>query len=93
MNAAWKKLRFFLSVRSDFHMLDSLSIAVHAFVSLDTEAPAHERASVERPARTNQQQFCWDRGCILEDLSEGMDDRDGWLERIREICARSRIGL
>ena len=31
--AAWKKLCFILSVRSDFHMVDSLSIAVHAFVS------------------------------------------------------------
>ena len=33
MTAAWKKLRFLLSVRSDFHMTDSLSIAVHAFVN------------------------------------------------------------
>ena len=31
--AAWKKLRFILSVRSDFHMIDNLSIAVHIFVS------------------------------------------------------------
>ena len=31
MTAAWKKLRFILSVRSDFHMTNSLSIAVHAF--------------------------------------------------------------
>ena len=31
--AAGKKLRFILSVRSDFHMIESLSIAVHAFVS------------------------------------------------------------
>ena len=31
--AAWKKLRFILSVSSDFHMTDNLSIAVHAFVS------------------------------------------------------------
>ena len=31
--AAWKILRFILSVRSDFHMIDSLSIAVHAFLS------------------------------------------------------------
>ena len=31
--AAWKKLRFLLSVRFDFHMIDSSSIAVHAFVS------------------------------------------------------------
>ena len=31
--AAWKKLRCILSVRSDFHMTDSLLIAVHAFTS------------------------------------------------------------
>ena len=29
---AWRKLCFILSVRSDFHMTDGLSIAVHAFV-------------------------------------------------------------
>ena len=32
--AAWKKLRFILSVRSDFHIIDSLLIAVYAFVNL-----------------------------------------------------------
>ena len=32
--AAWKKLHFILSVRSDFHIIDSLLIAVHAFVNL-----------------------------------------------------------
>ena len=31
--AAWKKLRFILSVRSDFHMIESLSLAVHVFAS------------------------------------------------------------
>ena len=31
--AALKKLRFILSVRFGFHMIESLSIAVHAFVS------------------------------------------------------------
>ena len=31
--AAWNKLRFILSVGSDFHMTDRLLIAVHAFVS------------------------------------------------------------
>ncbi len=31
--AAWKKLRFILSVRSDFNMTESLSLAVHAFAS------------------------------------------------------------
>ena len=34
VTAAWKKLRFILSVRSDFHIIDSLLIAVHAFVNL-----------------------------------------------------------
>ena len=34
--AAWKKLCFILSVRSDFHIIDSLLIAVHAFVVLRT---------------------------------------------------------
>ena len=32
--AAWKKLRFILSVRSDFHIIGSLLIAAHAFVNL-----------------------------------------------------------
>ena len=31
--AAWKKLRYILSDRSDFHMNNTLSIAVHAFGS------------------------------------------------------------
>ena len=34
VTAAWKKLCFILSVRSDFHVIDSLLIAVHAFVNL-----------------------------------------------------------
>ena len=31
--AVWKKLRFIFSVRFDFHMIDSLSITVHALVA------------------------------------------------------------
>ena len=34
VTAAWKKLHFILSIRSDFHIIDSLLIAVHAFVNL-----------------------------------------------------------
>ena len=34
VTAVWKKLPFILSVRSDFHKIDSLLIAVHAFVNL-----------------------------------------------------------
>ena len=33
MTAAWKKLRFISSVRSDFHMTAGLLIAVHVFAS------------------------------------------------------------
>ena len=47
------------------------------------------RASVGRPARTYIQQLCADTGYSLEDLLEAMDDRDGWRERAREICAYS----
>ena len=50
MTAAEKKLRFILSVKSDFYMTDSLSIAVHAFVPsqfedkfiyMKTKSPVH----------------------------------------------------
>ena len=33
--AAWKKLHFTLSVRSDLHIIDSLLIAIHAFVNFN----------------------------------------------------------
>ena len=33
LTAAWKKLRFILSVKSDFHLTDSLLLAVHDFAS------------------------------------------------------------
>ena len=33
MTTAWKKLHSILSVRSDFHITDSLSITVHAFAN------------------------------------------------------------
>ena len=43
------------------------------------------------PARTYKQQLCADTGYILEDLPGAMDDRDGWRERVREICAGSAM--
>ena len=49
----------------------------------------HGRAKVRRPARTYTQQLCADRGCNLEDLPGVMDNRDGWWERVREICTSS----
>ena len=47
--------------------------------------PSHGRAKAERPARTYIQQLCVDMGCSPEDLP--MNDREGWRERIRDICA------
>ena len=57
--AAWKKLRFILSVRSDFHMIESLSIAVHTFVA--NSLPSRKLYKLDKPdtqdtageARTN----------------------------------------
>ena len=40
-----------------------------------------------RPARTYIQQLCADMGFSPEDLPEAMDDREGWRERVRDICA------
>ena len=49
--------------------------------------PSHGRAKAGRPARTYIQQLCVVTGCSPEDLLEAMDDREGWRERIRDICA------
>ena len=44
--------------------------------------PSHGRARV---GRTYLQQLCTDTGCSMEDLSEAMDHKDEWRERVREI--------
>ena len=51
--------------------------------------PSHGQAKVELPARTYVKQLCADTECSLEDLLGAMDDREGWQERVREICASS----
>ena len=48
--------------------------------------PSHGRAKAGQPARTYIQQLCANTGCSLEDLLGAMDDRDGWQDRVREIC-------
>ena len=47
------------------------------------------RAKVGRPVRTYIPQLCANTGCSLEDLPGAMDDREGWRERVREICGCS----
>ena len=49
--------------------------------------PSHGRAKAGQPARNYIQQLCANTGCSLEDLPETMDDREGWRERVRDICA------
>ena len=49
--------------------------------------PSHGRAKAGRPAWTFLQQLCAHTGYSLEDLPGAMDNRDGWGERVREICA------
>ena len=45
------------------------------------------RAKAGRPARTYIQQLCEDTGCSPEDLLEAMNDREKWLEGVRDVRA------
>ena len=49
--------------------------------------PSHGRAKARRTARTYIQQPCDDTGCSPEDLPDGVNDRKGWRERVRDIRA------
>ena len=49
--------------------------------------PSHGRVKVGQPARNYIQQLCADTGCSPKDQLEAMDDREGWRERVRDICA------
>ena len=49
--------------------------------------PTYDRAKAGRPARTYIQQLCEDTGCNPEGLSETMNDRLKWRERVRDIRA------
>ena len=48
--------------------------------------PSHGLAKTGQPARTYIQHPCADTGCILEDLLEAMDDREGWWEGQGNPC-------
>ena len=49
--------------------------------------PAYGQAKAWRPARTYIQQLCEDTGWSPEDLSEAMNNREKWRERVRDIRA------
>ena len=48
---------------------------------------AYGQAKAGRSARTYIQQLCEDTGCSPEDLTEAMNDREKWRERVRDIHA------
>ena len=48
---------------------------------------AYGQSKAGRPARTYIQQLCDETGCNPEDQSEGMNDRETWRERVRDIRA------
>ena len=84
------------SCTATYHPSRKLSKLGHCWRSKDKHisdillwTPSHRRAKVGRPSRIYIQQLCADTGCILEDIPEAMDDRDGWRERVREIRVRS----
>ena len=49
--------------------------------------PSHGQAKAGWPPRTYIQQLCANMGCSPEDQPEAMDNREGWLQRVRNICA------
>ena len=49
--------------------------------------PSHGRVKAGWPARSYIQQLCDDTGCSLEELTEAMDNRERWRERVRDIRA------
>ena len=52
-------------------------------------ATSHGRAKTERLDRSYILQLCADTECSPEDIPEAMDDKDGWRERVRDMCADS----
>ena len=48
--------------------------------------PSYGRAKAGWATRTYIQQLCEDMGCSPEDLPKVMNDREGWQERVRDIC-------
>ena len=49
--------------------------------------PTYGRAKAGRPARTYIQQLCEDTGRSPEDMTEAINDRKKWRERVRDIRA------
>ena len=94
VTAAWKKLRFILSVRSDFHIIDSLLIAVHAFVSLVSMSFSVDSTLLPRYVNLSKKKTGWqlhkNAACHLPPITKTIQVR-----RTRHAghCWRSRDEL
>ena len=65
---------------------DYIYVYIYIFISdVLLWTPAYRRAKAGRPARTYMQQLCEDAGCGPEDLPEGMNNREKWRQRVRDV--------
>ena len=55
--------------------------------------PIYGRAKSGPPTRTCIQQLCEDTGCSPENMTEVINDREKWRERVRDIRASSTTWL
>ena len=87
MKNSWEEEEvIFLNLIVDYHLHTSVVLCISDILWW---IPSPECASVGQSTWTYLQQLCMDTGCSLENLSEVMDDRDKWRERVRDIHAHS----
>ena len=89
VTAAWKKLRFILSVRSDFHIINSLLIAVHAFVNLVSMS-----FSVDSTLLPRELKKLWKRKeKVIPIVITALDTvTEGLIKRLEDLEIRGRVG-
>ena len=78
-----------IQVRRTRHAGHSWRSRVELISNVLLWTPSYGRAKAGRPAQTYIQQLCEDTECCPENLSRAMNDREEWLERVRDIRATS----
>ena len=74
-----------IKVRRTRHAQHSWRSRYELIIDVLLWTSSHGRAKSGRPARTNIQQLCEDTVCSPKDLSEAMNDRESWQDRVRNI--------